>query len=58
MARIKVTGYLYTENLDPADLDLTHEMGLSSDGFVRLSRAFGGLEDVEFVLVGDEDDDD
>lgn len=57
MARIKVTGYLNTEDCDPADLDLAHEMGLSSDGFEKWTGRFGVLDDVEFILVGDEDED-
>lgn len=34
--RIKVTGYLYPEDLDPAHVDLSHETGLSEDGYMAL----------------------
>lgn len=56
MARIKVTGYIDTDDLPPEHVDLSHEMGLSNKGF----EAFGvgpsihgngvsaGLDDVEF----------
>lgn len=49
MSRIKVTGYLYTEDLDVEDVDLDHEMGLSDKGFQKYSRILNTLDDIEFV---------
>lgn len=51
MARIKVTGYLDTDDLDPEDVDLDHEMGLSNKGYEEWTQFFGTLEDVEFQIV-------
>ena len=51
MARIKVTGYIDTDALDPADVDLLHETGLSEPGFLAMSARPMHLDDVEFLLV-------
>ena len=53
MARIKVTGYIDTDNLEPDLVDLAHETGLSEDGYIDVSRRLD-LDDVEFEL-GDDD---
>lgn len=50
MARIKVTGYIDTDDLDPSEVDLSHEMGLSSEGYERYSTRPVMLDDVEFEL--------
>ena len=51
MARIKVTGYIDTEELSMDDLDLSHPMGLSSDGYERLNAELSNyMDDVDFVL--------
>lgn len=58
MGRIKVEGYLYTTDLDPADVDLHDKTGLSEDGYVKYSRSLG-LDDTTFTLdnsVGEWDD--
>lgn len=49
MSRIKVTGYLYTEDMDAEDVDLDHEMGLSESGHMKYMRLLGELDDIEFV---------
>lgn len=49
MARIKVTGYIDTDNLLPEAVDLEHETGLTDKGFLTLSNNLG-LEDAEFEL--------
>lgn len=54
MARIKVTGYIDTEELEATgvELDLSHETGLTASGFDKLSAEFGQqLDDVDFELV-------
>lgn len=60
MARIKVTGYLDTDDLDAGDVDLTHELGLSDRGFMlmegvdeegRDAPSIGVLSDAVFELV-------
>lgn len=57
MPRIKVTGYIHTEDLDPEDVDLDDTSGLSSDGFDNLVTGENGrplsladLEDIELHL--------
>jgi hypothetical protein len=54
MPRIKVTGYLNTEDLDPSQVDTSHEMGLSNKGYEEMSSELG-LEDLEFTLQAGED---
>ena len=49
MALIKVTGYIDTDGLDPDYVDLSHDMGLSEEGYIEVSRELG-LEDAEFEL--------
>lgn len=60
MARIKITGYVDTDDLNPEDVDLEHEMGLSSEGYDNLVTGENGrplsltaLEDVEVTLESD-----
>lgn len=52
MARIKVTGYLDTDEMNPDDVDLAHPMGISANAYERWSAAGGVegeyLEDLEF----------
>ena len=54
--RIKVTGYLDPEEMASDHVDLSHEMGLSSEGYEALT-GYGpeglGLEDIEFELEDD-----
>lgn len=56
MARIKVTGYLEVEDLDPERVDLDHEMGLSPAGYEQTlaDMLHAGMVDAEFELVTDE----
>lgn len=58
--RIKVTGYLPVEEVDPAFIDLSHESGLTEGGWDQLLSAHGDpanslkvsdLEDVEPELM-------
>ena len=50
MARIKVTGYIDTEDLELHQIDLSHEMGLSERGYEEVSMSLP-LDDVDFALV-------
>lgn len=49
MARIKVTGYILTDDLEPDHVDLNSETGLSEEGFEELSELFD-LEGLTFEL--------
>jgi hypothetical protein len=56
--RIKVTGYIDTEELDETEiLDLSHEMGITDAAFTEFTINGGQtlpyLEDLEFELVND-----
>lgn len=55
--RIKVTGYLYPDDMDPEHVDLSHETGLSTEGFdvlhALLARA--ALDDVSMEVVDDDE---
>lgn len=54
MARIKVTGYIDVNELEPDQRDDTHEMGLSNKGYEELTQEFSGqLDDIEFERVDD-----
>ena len=44
MARIKVTGYIDTNEMPHAFVDLTHEIGLSNEGYEAL-----GVNAAQFV---------
>lgn len=50
MALIKITGFIETDDLEDSYVDLDHEMGLSNEGFEKLSIEMG-LQDVDFRLV-------
>jgi hypothetical protein len=52
MAIIKVTGLLYTEDLDLDQVDLSHKFGLSTKGYEDQCSAIP-LDDIEFELLGD-----
>lgn len=54
MTRLKITGYIDTDDLGPGDVDLDHPTGLSSEGYDNLITGENGiplkltdLEDVE-----------
>jgi hypothetical protein len=49
MARIKITGYLDTLNLEPQQVDEADPTGLSSDGYLEICNDLG-LEDIDFEL--------
>lgn len=49
MAKIKVTGVIYTENLEPELVDLNDAMGLSEAGYLAMIGNIG-LDDLDFVL--------
>ena len=58
--RIKVTGYLNPEDMDPSEVDLDHETGLSELGTERVTSIFGDitykvcdLEDITTEVVED-----
>lgn len=62
MARIRVTGYLNTEDLDPDHVDLGHETGLSGRGDEAITSVYGDapvylhdLEDLKLELIYGED---
>jgi len=57
MARIKITGYIDTDELEQDEVDTSHEMGLSVEGYEAAVGIDGGggwsftrMNDVEFVL--------
>lgn len=49
MARIKVTGYINTDDVDDDLIDLEHPTGLSEDGLMQLSDEIE-LDDMTFTL--------
>jgi hypothetical protein len=49
MSRIKVTGYLDTDDLDDRHVDPSHEMGLSEEGYLEWSRRLP-LDDIDFKI--------
>lgn len=58
MARIKFTGYLDTDDLEPEQVDLGHKTGLSEQGYLDLVQGEGGaalslsaLDDVDSEIV-------
>ena len=53
MARIKVTGYIDTDELNPEYVDTSHASGLSNTGYDQLCKDMmnAGLDDAEFELV-------
>lgn len=52
--RIKVTGYIPVDDLDPEDVDLADKTGMSEAGFDRLHEELGSqLEDLDAELVED-----
>jgi hypothetical protein len=53
--RIKVTGYLNTEDMETQHVDSFHELGLSEEGFMFYTTELG-LDDVEFLALPDEED--
>jgi hypothetical protein len=62
VARIRVTGYLDTDDLDPDHVDLGHETGLSGRGDEAITSVFGDaqvriseLEDLKLELIYGED---
>jgi len=48
--RIKVTGYLNTDDMETRHVDSFHELGLSEEGFMFYTTELG-LEDVEFLAL-------
>lgn len=50
--KIKVTGWMDPDEMDPDDLDLAHLMGLSNAGYESLSSALSalGIMDAEFEV--------
>jgi hypothetical protein len=62
VARIRVTGYLDTDDLDQDHVDLGHETGLSGRGDQEITSVFGDaqvriseLEDLKLELIIGED---
>lgn len=58
MTRIKITGYVESDDLDPEHVDLTHSTGLTEDGYLDLVAGEQGkplkltdLDDVETEVV-------
>jgi len=54
--RIKITGYIYVDDIEPEDLDLSHAMGVSGHGYeTGLSRTtLQSLDDIEYELMDEE----
>lgn len=55
MARIKVTGYIDTDDMLPGDVDLTHKTGIAEDYYSSLvsgAQPLPRLWEMEFQLVG------
>ena len=50
--RIKVTGYLVPEDMDPAEVELNHPSGLTQLGDERVTSVFG---DVSYKIADMED---
>jgi hypothetical protein len=56
MSRIKVTGYLNTEDMEPEDLDPDHSSGLSESGYDKVTTygqvtyQIADLEDIELEV--------
>lgn len=55
MARIKITGYIDTDELGEEEVDLNHPSGLTSNGHDNITGPeslwrIGGLEDIEVEL--------
>lgn len=51
--RIKVTGYIDTQDLEPGEFDPTHKYGLSAEGYERvISELSDALDDLDFELEG------
>jgi hypothetical protein len=48
--KIKVIGYLDTQDIEEEYVDLNHDMGLSSEGFEHFVTELG-LDDVTFQLM-------
>jgi len=40
MARIKITGFIDTDDLDDEDVDLEDKTGLTSEGFDKINQEF------------------
>jgi hypothetical protein len=53
MARIKVTGYVDTDDLNEDMVDLDHPTGLTAEGFDDLNATLLGLSDVTAEVVPD-----
>ena len=55
--RIKVTGYIETEDAPPEILDLGHPMGISDEAYLEFTsnggRTLPYLSELEFELVED-----
>lgn len=51
MARIKVTGYIDTEDMSPSDVDLTHAFGVSTEFFDRAVTFGVTVYEPEFELT-------
>lgn len=50
--RVKVTGYLDTNDMEPQHVDESHDMGLSEEGFGFYVSELG-LDDVQFEAEPD-----
>lgn len=55
--KIKVTGFLDTEDMDPMDVDETHPMGVASHFYEQIAsgqRPLPTLDEVEFAAEPDD----
>jgi hypothetical protein len=55
MPRIKVTGYINPDSLEPDEVDFSNEGGVSNEGFARITNDLSAIdvEDVEYKLIED-----
>lgn len=52
MARLRVTGYINTDDLEQEEVDLDHFTGLTTEGFERLHGELN-LDDLRISVVHD-----
>lgn len=52
MPKIQITGYINTDKLEPEEVDLDSELGLSAQGFETMSEQLDdiGVEAITFRL--------
>jgi len=51
MARIKITGYVDVSDLEPEEIDLSNDTGLSEDGYAGVFEGSITIQDMHDVTV-------